>query len=130
MSVQEALNSQFLIRLISIHHFEHVLTRMDGTARKVEKRLILDVLVLEPGPTKDELFDNVYRLAFDELDFVKLDLSGRFDEEDLSWDVDDVMLEALSGDMFQLKFENAQTEIIIKFRQVEKTLLTSKIGRA
>jgi hypothetical protein len=130
MSVQAALNSQFLIRLISIERFEHVLVSHYGIARKVEKRLVLDVLVLEPGPTKDELFENVYRLAFDEVDFVKLDLSGRFDEDDLNWDVDDVMLETLSGDRFQLKFENAQTEIIITFGQVEKTLLTSKIGRA
>lgn len=130
MSPPDVLNAQFLIRLISIERFEHVLVSQDGTARQGEKRLVLDVLVLEPGPTKDELCENVYHLAFDEVDFVKLNLSGGFDKDDLNWDVDDVRLEPLSGDRFQLKFENAQTEIIITFRQVEKTLLTSKIGRA
>jgi hypothetical protein len=129
-SVQATLNSQFLIQLISIEWFEYVLVSQDGMTRKVEKRLVHDVLFLESGPTKDELFEKVYRLAFDLVDFVKLDLSSRLDEDDLNWDVDDDMLETLSGDRFQLKFENAQTEIIITFGQMEKTLLTSKIGRA
>ncbi len=130
MSPPDVLNAQFLIRLISIERFEHVLVSQDGTARQGEKLLVLDVLVIEPGPTKDELFENVYRLVFDEVDFVKLDLSGRFDEEHLQWDVDDVTLEPLNADRFQLKFKNAQTEIHITFRKVEKTLLSSKIGRA
>jgi hypothetical protein len=130
MSVQELLDSKFLIRLISIDRFEHLLVSQDGKARTTEHRLELHVLVLEPGQTKDELFENVYRLAFQDVDSVKLDLSGRFDEEHLEWDVDDVTLDPCGGDRFQLKFENAQTEVIITFRQVTKTLLTSKIGRA
>lgn len=90
----------------------------------------LDVLVLETGPTKAELFENVYRLAFEDVSSVKLELGGRFEEEDLEWDVDDVTLDQHGGDRFQLKFLNAQTEIVIKFRKVVKTLLTSKVGRA
>lgn len=130
MSVQESLDSQFLIRLISISRFEHALVSQDGMARAAEHRLSLEVLVLEPGPTKSDLFENVYRLDFHEVDSVKVDLSRAFDEDNLEWDVDDVTLEALKGDRFQLKFENAQTEVIIQFRRVTKTLLSSKVGRA
>lgn len=93
-------------------------------------RLELDVLVLEPGPSKAELFENVYRLAFEDVDSVKLDLGGRFDEENLEWNVDDITLDPCGGDSFQLKFRNAQTEIVITFKQVLKTLLSSKVGRA
>lgn len=130
MVAPKLLHPQFLICLIAIERLDHSLVAGVGKAGLSKHRLELDVLVLEPGTTKDELFENVYRLAFDGVDFVKLDLSGRFDEDDLSWDVDDVTLEPLIGDRFQLKFLNAQTEIIITFRQVERTLLTSKIGRA
>jgi|GEM_PF-6869494 len=130
MSVQDDLNPDFLIRLISIHRIEQLLVRQDGMALSAEHRLELDVFVLEPGPAKGQLLENVYRLDFHDVDEVVMKFDGGRNERDLNWDVDEVTLEELIGGRYQLKFENGHTEIIISFHSVDKELISINVGRA
>ncbi len=129
MAVRDDLNSEFLIRLIHTRRFEHVIIPEGGTTRSLEHDLSMDVLVLEPGPSEGLLHETTYRLTFKDADLVKVDLDGGLDQDRFDWDVDDVTLQDLTGDRYELKFKNAQTEITIRFRKVDKMELDRKVGK-
>lgn len=126
-TVSDNLPRQFLIDLVWIDRLTINLQVADCTAHSLEQKFCATVMAIEKNEKPDfPLREATYDLEFRGVSGFMMDLPVDLHEASLDMDVDDVTLQERASGVSSLRFENANSTIIIDFREVTRTLISVK----
>lgn len=123
----EVLSQRFLIDLVSIDQISMSMIVPNGHAHPIERRISLRVTTIEKnGHPELPLRETEYDLDFMDVSGFRMEFPNAIEETTLDMDVDDVNLHERDSGIHTIKFENGHATFEIDFRQVIRTVVTTK----